>query len=67
METGSIKFFSESKGYGFIVADNGGEEIFVHVSGLTDKKQKVRQDDRVQFERTEGKKGIQAINVKRIE
>ena len=63
MKTGLVKFFNESKGFGFIKMDDSGDEIFVHVSGLIDK---IRQDDKVSFDVTEGKKGPNAINVKKI-
>ncbi len=61
MQTGVVKFFNETKGFGFIVDDQSGEEIFVHVTGLGSTK--IRQDDRVSFEVTDGKKGPNAINV----
>jgi len=60
MKTGTVKFFNESKGFGFIVADNG-QDIFVHVSGLVDK---INQGDKVTYEVTEGRKGQNAINVR---
>lgn len=63
MKTGLVKFYSEGKGFGFIKMDDSGEEIFVHATGLIDK---IRQDDKVSFEVTEGKKGPNAINVKKI-
>jgi cold shock protein len=63
MKTGVVKFFNESKGYGFIKVDETGEEIFVHLSAVTEK---IRQDDKVSFDITEGKKGPNAINVKKI-
>jgi CspA family cold shock protein len=63
MKTGLVKFFNETKGFGFIKMDDTGEEIFVHVSGLAEK---IKQDDRVSFDVTEGKKGPNAINVKKI-
>ncbi len=63
MKTGLVKFFNEAKGFGFIKMDDSGDEIFVHVSGLVDK---IKQDDRVSFDVTEGKKGPNAINVKKI-
>jgi len=59
---GTIKFYNESKGFGFVVTENG-DEIFVHVTGLIDK---VSQNDRVEFEVAQGKKGPNAVNVKRI-
>ncbi len=63
MKTGLVKFFNESKGFGFIKMDESGDEIFVHASGLIDK---IKQDDKVSFDVTEGKKGPNAVNVKKI-
>ena len=63
MNKGTVKFFNEEKGYGFIKEDESGKEYFVHVSGLTDK---VAQNDKVSFDLEQGKKGINAINVKVI-
>jgi len=60
MVTGKIKFFNEKKGFGFIVEDESQEEIFVHVTGLTEK---VAENDEVTFELTEDKRGKKAINV----
>jgi CspA family cold shock protein len=60
METGTVKFFNESKGFGFITQEDGKED-FVHVSGL---KQDIRQNDKVEFEVEEGKKGLSAVNVR---
>lgn len=59
MKKGTVKFFNESKGFGFIKEDNG-QEIFVHVSGL---KANIRENDQVLFETQEGKKGLNAVNV----
>lgn len=61
MNTGKVKFFNESKGYGFIKYDDSDQEIFVHVSGLIDE---IREDDDVTFEVTEGKRGLNAIDVR---
>lgn len=61
MYTGTVKFFNESKGYGFIVDSSTKEEIFVHVSGLLDH---IREGDTVTFETRRGKKGMNAVNVK---
>ncbi len=63
MNTGIVKFFNESKGFGFIKEDNSNREIFVHVSGLKDK---VRQNDKVTFNVVDGKKGQNAVDVKKI-
>lgn len=61
MLQGTVKFFNETKGFGFIVADNG-EEVFVHVSGLIDT---IREGDAVTFDKQQGKKGVNAVNVKK--
>ncbi|MFC3197826.1 cold-shock protein [Parapedobacter deserti] len=61
MNKGTIKFFNESKGFGFITANDGSGEIFVHVSGLRDD---VREKDTVTYDVVQGKKGINAVNVK---
>ena len=63
MNTGTVKFFNESKGYGFIKDENSNQEIFVHVTGLEDK---VRENDKVSFTIVEGKKGVNAVNVKKL-
>jgi CspA family cold shock protein len=63
MQNGTVKFFNESKGFGFIVDDESKTEYFVHVSGLVDK---INEGDTVEFELTEGKKGLNAVNVKTI-
>lgn len=59
MKNGVVKFYNESKGFGFIT-DEDGTDIFVHVTGLISE---IRESDQVQFEVTEGKKGLNAINV----
>ncbi|MEI7977587.1 MAG: cold shock domain-containing protein [Bacteroidota bacterium] len=61
MQEGTVKFFNETKGFGFIVPTNGGEDIFVHSSGLIDK---IKENDKVEYESERGKKGINAVNVK---
>lgn len=61
MQTGTVKFFNESKGFGFIVDNTSGEEIFVHISGLVDN---VREGDVVTFSTERGKKGMNAVDVK---
>ncbi len=63
MKKGTVKFFNESKGYGFITEDGSNDEYFVHVSGIIDD---IQQGDAVEFELKEGKKGLNAINVRVI-
>jgi CspA family cold shock protein len=63
MSLGTVKFFNESKGYGFIKDNESGKEIFVHVSGLIDK---IDKEDQVEYEEEDGKKGLNAINVKKV-
>lgn len=60
MKTGTVKFFNETKGFGFI-KDDSGDEIFVHATGLIDK---IQENDSVTYDVTEGKKGLNAIDVK---
>jgi len=60
MEEGTIKFFNEAKGFGFITPNNGGDDIFVHVTGLNGK---VRENDKVTYTVENGKKGLNATNV----
>ncbi len=59
--TGTVKFYNESKGFGFIKSDDG-EEIFVHVTGLAG--DRIKENDSVTFEVQQGKKGLNAVNVK---
>ncbi len=59
MKKGTVKFFNETKGFGFI-KEESGQEIFVHVTGL---KQEIRENDEVVFDVEEGKKGLNAVNV----
>ena len=61
MKKGIVKFFNESKGFGFIKDEESSEEVFVHASGL---QENIRQDDRVVYEVQQGKKGLNAVNVK---
>ena len=61
MQQGTVKFFNEAKGFGFITPTNGGNEIFVHSTGLIDN---IRENDAVSFEVESGRKGPNAVNVK---
>lgn len=63
MQEGTVKFFNVTKGFGFIIPSNGDAEIFVHVSGL---KQDIKENDKVQYDVEQGKKGLNAVNVKVI-
>jgi len=63
MKEGKVKFYNESKGFGFIIDNESKEEYFVHASGLIDK---ISKDDEVTFELTEGKKGLNAVDVKLV-
>jgi len=60
---GIVKFFNETKGFGFITPSNSNTDIFVHVSGLVDE---IRENDEVTYEEQAGKKGMNAVNVTRI-
>jgi len=61
MKTGKVKFFNESKGFGFIVDTESGKDFFIHASGLIDR---IRENDDVTFDLVEGRKGLNAVNVK---
>ncbi len=60
MNKGRVKFFNETKGFGFISPEDGGDDIFVHTSGLKDN---VRENDLVTYEVENGRKGLNAVNV----
>lgn len=62
MYKGTVKFFNETKGFGFIKDNQSNKEYFVHQSGLVDY---INENDEVSFELKEGKKGLNAVNVKR--
>ena len=61
MSKGTVKFFNDDKGFGFITEEEANKEHFVHVSGLIDE---IREGDSVEFDLEEGKKGLNAVNVK---
>ena len=61
---GTVKFFNDSKGFGFIKPSDSSEDIFVHSSGLIDE---IRENDKVKFDVEKGKKGMNAVRVERID
>jgi CspA family cold shock protein len=61
MKTGVVKFYDIKKGFGFIKVDGSDEDVFVHMSGLVDR---IRDNDHVTFSIEQGKKGLNAVNVK---
>jgi len=64
MSKGTVKFFNDAKGFGFITEEGSNNEHFVHISGLVDE---IREGDEVEFELTQGRKGLNAIDVRVIE
>ena len=66
MATGTVKWFSDEKGYGFIVPDEGGNDLFVHRSNVETPGQSLRDDQKVQFEVGQGRKGPEATNVRPV-
>jgi CspA family cold shock protein len=64
MKEGVVKFFNNTKGFGFIKQSDTGEDIFVHQTGLIDS---INENDKVEFEVENGKKGLNAVKVKVIQ
>jgi len=62
MQQGTVKFFNETKGFGFISPAEGGQDIFVHSSGLSTKM--IRENDKVVFDVEKSEKGLNAVNVR---
>jgi cold shock protein len=65
METGKVKWFNSQKGYGFIIQQSG-KEVFVHFKDVQGGANVLRDNDEVEFEVEEGKKGLQAVKVKKL-
>ncbi len=63
MLNGTVKFYNDAKGFGFIVDDQSQSDVFVHATGLVDK---VSQNDKVTYDVKDGQKGLNAINVKKV-
>jgi cold shock protein len=63
MKEGTVKFFDSVKGFGFIKPSSSGADIFVHQSGLIDE---IEENDKVEYEEEQGKKGLNAVNVRVI-
>jgi cold shock protein len=61
MSKGIVKFFNNTKGFGFITPDEGGKDVFVHQTGLTEE---IREGDKVSYDVQDGQKGLNAVNVK---
>lgn len=63
MSTGTVKFFNDAKGFGFITPEEGGKDVFVHVNDLDTE---ITEGDRVTFDVKDGKKGPNAVNVQHV-
>ena len=67
MSTGTVKWFSGEKGFGFITQDDGGPDVFVHFNSIVgDGYKNLEENQKVEFEVTQGPKGLQASNVRKI-
>ena len=64
MQEGTVKFYNEAKGFGFITPNNGGDDIFVHSSGLSTRT--IKENDKVVYQVTQGQKGLNATQVKLV-
>jgi len=64
MSKGTVKFFNNAKGFGFVIEDETKKEYFMHVSGVIDE---IKEGDEVEFELAEGRKGLNAVDVKLVQ
>ena len=64
MKKGVVKFFNNEKGYGFIKDDDSSEDVFVHKTGIIDN---IREDDQVEYEVEQGQRGLNAVNVTKVQ
>lgn len=64
MQTGTVRFYNEEKGFGYITPDSGEKDLFVHISGI--ESGVIRDGDRVQYQVEQGKRGPCAVSVKRL-
>ncbi|MDR0958849.1 MAG: cold-shock protein [Propionibacteriaceae bacterium] len=64
MATGTVKWFNPDKGYGFIAPDDGSADVFAHISAITDPSRTLDEGQKVEFDTEQGKKGLQAANIR---
>ncbi len=66
MEKGIVKFYNTEKNFGFIIPESGSDDIFVHQSGVSEQTGQLKEGDHVEYNTEQGKKGLNATDVKRI-
>jgi CspA family cold shock protein len=66
MPTGTVKWFDDQKGYGFIIPDDGGRDLFVHVSGLEPPSKRLDEGIKVSYDVSEGRQGPNAVSVRQV-